>query len=270
MTITSFHQAAQLVEETLTTEEAAGPAHGLADLALHRTRRASIEHALEALEASVARLRTRSHKLSPLPPEEGIRWAQAVRQLPNLAFLELDTDGLSSDADIIRVVLLDRGGTPLYEEFIHPRRPLSQQIMALTAVRPEEVQHAPTFAEAWPSLSAALQGRYILSFNLSFDLDKLRENAERARVEPVTVIGECLMRKAQQYVRQQSYPKLADLCRRIGSPLPDHPVQDAWDRARRQRQLLEAMSQGITFVQEPPASQADLSESNEDGDEPPF
>src|SRR6266567_3673178 len=81
------------------------------------------------------------------------------------------------------------------------------------ALEPLEVSVA-RLRDRWHSLSTALQGRYILSYNLSFDLDKLRENAERCGVEPVTIIGECLMLKSQHYFHQYSYPKLTDLCRR--------------------------------------------------------
>ena len=58
------------------------------------------------------------------------------------------------------------------------------------------------------------------------------------------------------------------LCRRCGFPLPDHPLQSAWDRARGQRHLLEAMGQGITFAQEP--AQPTEPDDDEGEDEPPF
>ena len=75
--------------------------HNLTELASLRARRAALEQALADLEASVTHLRDRWRNLTPLPDGESIRWAQAVLQLPNLAFLELDTDGLSDDADRI-------------------------------------------------------------------------------------------------------------------------------------------------------------------------
>src|SRR5438034_9149813 len=115
--------------------------------ASQRARRSALEQALANLEVSVARLRTPWRSLAPLPDEERIRWPQAVRQLPNLAFLELDTDGLSTDADIIRVVLLGKDGSTLYAQTIQPRRAISEKITVLTAVRPEEVEHA----EIWPN-----------------------------------------------------------------------------------------------------------------------
>jgi len=266
--MTPFLHALQLVEDVLSGEEIAEPVQNLTELANRRARRCALEQALANLEASLAHLRDRWRNLTPLPDGESIRWAQAVRQLPNLAFLELDTDGLSTDADIIRVVLLAKDGSALYAQTIQPRRPISEKTTALTAVRPKEVEHAPTFAQIWPDLCAALQGCYVLSYNLSFDLDKLRQNAERCGVEPVALIGECLMQRSQQYFHQFSYPKLADLCRRIGSPLPEHPLQNAWDRARGQIHLVEAMSQGITAGRGEP-EQRDVDDSEED-DEPPF
>src|SRR5947209_3246126 len=150
--MTPFLHAVQLVEDVLTAEERAESVQNLTDLASRRSRRSALEQALADLEASVARLRTRWRSLTPLPDGERIRWAQAVRQLPNLAFLELDTDGLSTDADLIRVVLLGKDGSTLYAQTIQPRRPISEKITALTAVRPEEVEHAPTFAQIWPDL----------------------------------------------------------------------------------------------------------------------
>jgi len=266
--MTPLLHSVQLIEDLLKAEEIAEPVHNLTELANRRARRSALEQALANLEASVAHLRDRWRNLAPLPDEESIRWAQAVLQLPNLAFLELDTDGLSTDADIIRVVLLAKDGSALYAQTIQPRRPISEKITALTAVGPEEVEHAPAFAQIWPDLCTALQGRYMLSYNLPFDLDKLRQNAERCGVEPVALIGECLMQRSQQYFRQYSYPKLADLCYRIGSPLPEHPLQNAWDRARGQIHLVEAMSQGIT-ADRGESKRLDADDGEED-EEPPF
>ena len=266
--MTPFLHAVQLVEDFLRAEEIAEPVHNLTELASQRARRAALEQALADLEASVTHLRDRWRNLTPLPDEESICWAQAVLQLPNLAFLELDTDGLSDDADLIRVVLLAKDGSTLYVQTIKPRRPISEKITALTAVGPEEVEHAPAFAQIWPDLCIALQGRYVLSYNLPFHRDKLRQNAERCGVEPVALIGECLMQRSQQYFRQYSYPKLADLCRHIGFPLPDHPQQNAWDRARGQIHLVEAVSQGITTGRGEP-ERRDVDDGDED-EEPPF
>src|SRR5438105_467536 len=153
--MTPFLHAIQLVEDLLGAEEIAEPVQNLTDLASQRARRFALEQALANLEASVARLRTRWRSLTPLPDEERIRWAQAVLQLPNLAFLELDTDGLSTDADLIRAVLLAKDGSTLYAQAIQPRRAISEKITALTSVVLEEVEHEPAFARLCPGLCVA-------------------------------------------------------------------------------------------------------------------
>src|SRR5258707_10622387 len=232
----------------LATEEGAGSPRGVADLEARLRQRAILDTSLQTLEDALSQVRRRMDHLPRLPRMEHLRWAQAVLAFPNLAFLEVDTDGLHSDADILRIVLVDRSGTPLYAQLFKPRRHLARQITHLTAIHPEAVQDAPQLADAWEHITSAFAGRYILSYNLEFDQTKLRENAERYALSPLTMIGACLMQQAQAYAGSYSYPKLATLCANIGFPLPDHPKQTAFDRVRGQLHLLEAMAAGITHV----------------------
>src|SRR5436305_13601584 len=101
--MTPFLHAIQLVEDVLSGEEIAEPVHNLTELANRRARRSALEQALANLEASLAHLRDRWRNLSPRPNEESIRSAQAVLQLPSLASLQMETSGLSDDADSLRV-----------------------------------------------------------------------------------------------------------------------------------------------------------------------
>ena len=227
----------------LATEEGAGSPKGVADLEARLRQRATLETSLQLLEDALSQIRRRMDHLPRLPRMEHLRWAQAVLAFPNLAFLEVDTDGLHRDADILRIVLVDRGGTPLYAQLFKPHRPLTRQITHLTAIHQEMVQDAPQLADAWEHITSAFAGRYILSYNLEFDQTKLHENAERHGLFPLTVIGACLMQQAQVYAGGYTYPKLATLCANIGFPLPDHPYQTAFDRVQGQIHLLEAMAE---------------------------
>lgn len=213
-------------------------------------RRATLASQLEQLQQVTAELLFRLNALPILPRAEHVHWALAALELPSLAFLEIDTDGLYADADILRIALVDRTGAVLYDQLVQPRRPVSPKIARLTGLTPERVQHAPLLSEVWRSseFAAAFVGRYLLSFNLEFDLGKLSENAARYELPSLPLIGECLMLRAQEYYGTGLYPKLADLCARLGHPLPEHPQQDALDRARGQVCLLRAMSQGITHA----------------------
>jgi DNA polymerase III epsilon subunit-like protein len=230
----------------LAVEEGAGSPKGVADLEARLRQRATLETSLQLLEDALSQVRRRMDHLPRLPRMEHLRWAQAVLAFPNLAFLEVDTDGLHRDADILRIVLVDRSGTPLYAQLFKPRRPLIHQTTHLTAIHQEMVEDAPLLADAWEQIASAFTGRYVLSYNLEFDQTKLHENAERYSLSPLTVIGACLMQQAQAYAGSYAYPKLATLCTNIGFPLPEHPHQTAFDRVRGQIHLLEAMAQGIT------------------------
>ncbi len=251
----------------LATEEGAGSPKGVADLEARLRQRATLDTSLQTLEDALSQVRRRMDHLPRLPRMEHLRWAQAVLAFPNLAFLEVDTDGLHSDADILRIVLVDRGGTPLYAQLFKPRRPLTRQITHLTAIHQEMVQDAPLLADAWQHITSTFVGHYVLSYNLEFDQTKLRENAERYGLFPLTMIGACLMQRAQAYAGSYSYPRLATLCANIGFPLPDPPDQTAFDRVVGQIHLLEAMAQGITAVS---ASQEPLQHEQDERDDDPF
>src|SRR5215469_13860778 len=251
----------------LATEEGAGSPKGVADLETRLRQRATLDQILQRLEDALSQVRRRMEYFPRLPRLEHLRWAQAVLAFPNLAFLKVDTDGLHRDADILRIVLVDRSGTSLYAQTFKPRRPLTHQTTHLTAIHQEVVEDAPLLVDAWEQIASAFTGRYVLSYNLEFDQTKLHENAERYNLSPLTVIGACLMQQAQAYTGSYTYPKLATLCTNIGFPLPDHPYQTAFDRVQGQLHLLEAMAQGITAVS---ASQEPLQHEQDERDDDPF
>ncbi len=254
MNIHDITQHYEAITALLSSEEAAPPVSRLVDWEAQQVRRAALTEHIQQLELAVAQVQRRLTALPTLARPEHVHWAQALLAFPNLAFLEVDTDGLYADADMLRVALVDQSGAVLYDQVFQPRRPLSPKLAHLTGITPEMVASAPTLAEAWRSsqLVAAFVGCYILSFNLEFDTGKLSESAVRYGLPELPLVGDCLMLRAQDYYEASHYPKLADLCERLGAPLPPHPQQDALDRARGQVHLLHMMAQGITHVSAPP------------------
>ncbi len=265
--ITQHYEA---IAALLSAEEEAQPVSRLADWEAQQVRRAALTEHIQQLELAVAQVQRRLTALPTLARPEHVLWAQALLAFPNLAFLEVDTDSLYADADILRIALVDQSGAVLSDQVVQPRRPLTPKIAHLTGISPEMVVHAPTLAEVWrsPQLVAAFVGRYILSFNLEFDSGKLSESAVRCGLPALPLVGDCLMLRAQDYYGASHYPKLADLCERLGAPLPPHPQQDALDRARGQVHLLRMMAQGITHVSATPQAShvAERMDSGSSGD----
>lgn len=250
------------LETLLKEEETAQPIHQLSDLNTSITRRSQIAHTYEVLSSHVRELRRRMNALPRLAPLGVVHWAQAVQAFPNLVYLEVDTDGLQSDADILRLVLLDHRGETLYDQLVKPKHhPISAQITTITGITSQNLEHAPALTEIWAEFSKIITGKYVLSFNLEFDTGKLEECATRYQLTPLTLIGDCLMLQAgKHYDSEARYLKLASLCARIGFPLPEQPVQTALDRAQGQMRLLAAMAQGITDVAAPDDGLGDLDE----------
>jgi DNA polymerase III epsilon subunit-like protein len=236
--MTNVHDVTQHYEACtalLSSEEAAQPISGLDEWEVCQTRRAALQTHIQELDLTVIALRRRCDNL------------------PNLAFLEVDTDGLSADADLLRIALVDQAGAVLFDQLIQPRKPISPKIAHLTALSQEQLTNAPRLPEVWEAVIQAVTSRFVLSFNLEFDQQQLAESARRYSLPPLHFIGACLMLRAQDYYEEEYYPRLSALCERLGAPLPPHPRQDALDRAHGQIHLLRMMAQGITHVPLPRA-----------------
>jgi DNA polymerase III epsilon subunit-like protein len=265
-------QQYEAITVLLSTEEAAQPVSRYAEWEAREVRRATLTKGLSQLGQAVASLQHRVSALPTLARPEHVHWAQALLEFPNLAFLEVDTDGLYADADILRIALVDQSSAVLYDQVFQPRRPLSPNMAHLTGITPEMVACAPTLTEVWhsPQFCAAFAGRYTLSFNLEFDSGKLSESATRYGLPELPLVGDCLMLRAQKYFGASHYPKLADLCERLGAPLPPHPQQNALDRARGQVHLLRMMAQGITHVSAMPHAKPVAEQTDSDSSGDPF
>lgn len=182
-----------------------------------------------------------------LPPSVYVEWAQQLLEKPELAFLEVDTTGLDDDDEIIRILLLDRDGKLLFDTFVCGDKEISEKVSMITGISDEQLEDAPSLVDAWKDIRQAFRGKYILSFNLDFDVSMLEAAAKRYGLEMFRIWGECLMKRAMIYSRSYSYAKLSDLCAYIGRPLPDYPFRTAFHRAEGQIAVLEAILQNRTL-----------------------
>jgi tetratricopeptide (TPR) repeat protein len=189
-----------------------------------------------------------------VPNGHYIKWAKGLLSIANLAFLEVDTTGLSEEDEIIRILLVDCNGNSIFETLLCPDRPVTKQISYITGITDNDLVLAPILSDVWEQVANVLTEKYILSFNLEFDIDMLEAAAKQHDLKMPLVVGECLMLKAMRYSGSGSYSKLSDLCAYINSPLPDYPHRTALDRARGQIALLRAMAKGLTIEEEEPGS----------------
>lgn len=217
--------------------------------------REHIQEELAELTAEITKLHNRLHRLPELPPAHLIEWASAVQELDALAFVILETTGVSEDSDIIRVLVADRDGETLLDYVVQPQRQSGCFNTRYTGLEAEHFVDAPMLAYVWPELRQVLRGRYVLAYNLNFVRDRLHDNADHYHLAPLTFIGEDLQDRARSYWNSYYSPKLVDLCERIGHALPQPALAE--DRVQGQLALLKAMSQGMTDVRQPAAEEVD-------------
>jgi hypothetical protein len=214
-------------------------------ISTRQTRRDEIGKEISALRSQIATLNNRYQALPDLPPVYLVEWAKAVLQLVNLTFVVLDTTGVEDDSDIIRIYVVNREGKTVLDQLVMPERQHSANTL-YTGISEEKLFLAYRLPEVWPRVHDVLRGRYVLSYNLNFVVNRLRENAEHYQLPGITLIGECLQNKARDYWGTYYPPKLTAICERIGHQLPQPAT--APDRVAGQLALLRAMSQGITDV----------------------
>lgn len=143
-----------------------------------------------------------------IPPLLYFKWAKQLFEKPNLAFLEIDTTGLADDDEIIRILLLDRNGKPLFNTFICGDKEISYKISMITGITDEHIDNAPVLSDVWGDICQVFRDKYIISFNLQFDIEFLEAEAERYGLEKFSISGECLMKRAMIYSRSYSYSSM--------------------------------------------------------------
>ncbi|GHO61322.1 hypothetical protein KSC_002140 [Ktedonobacter sp. SOSP1-52] len=224
----AIEQARALLEEE---QQASLMPSGLSHKA-RAQRREQLGHLLMQIQIrmqqEIGYLRYALHTLPPLPPLREIRWAQEMLARPDLAVFHLTTAGLSHDAEIIAVTLVDRAGLPIEHLVLRPTEPISFARGETYGLSAERLASAPSLPEVWARLAQACQNRFLLSFQRDYDLARLAEAAAQLHLPPLSVQMEDLRTHTRAYFGELGL-RLSDLCERCGitlSPSPD-PLQRA-------------------------------------------
>ncbi|GHO76479.1 hypothetical protein KSD_42500 [Ktedonobacter sp. SOSP1-85] len=174
------------------------------------------------MQQEIGQLRYALHTLPSLPPLREIRWAQEMLARPDLAVFHLTTAGLSHDAEIIAVTLVDQAGLPIEHLVVRPTEPISFARGGTSGLSAAQLASAPSFPEVWDQLAQACQGRVLLSFQRDYDLARLEEAATQLHLPPLCVQMEDLRVHTRAYFGELGL-RLSDLCERCGITLPPTP-----------------------------------------------
>lgn len=106
------------------------------------------------------------------------RAQQLVAQEP--IYLDTETSGVRSDAEIVEISIIDHNGNPLLDSSVRPRRAIPADASRIHHITNKMVATAPTWEELWPQIEPLLTDRPIGIFNADFDLRLLQQSHRHA------------------------------------------------------------------------------------------
>lgn len=118
-----------------------------------------------------------------------ILWARRLfTGKQDFVVFDSETTGLE-DAEFVQIAVVDTDGQALVNTHIKPSVPITEGARAVHGICDDDLVAAPTFAEIWPSLRQALDGRRLIIYNASFDGPILA----RMSCATQTIAPECAM-----------------------------------------------------------------------------
>lgn len=96
-------------------------------------------------------------------------WARQRLADPRTVFLDTETTGLGSGAEIIDLGIVDVAGNVLLDTFIAPMAPIPPETTRVHGIVDADVAGAPSWTQVYPILSDLIRARPIVVYNASFD-----------------------------------------------------------------------------------------------------
>jgi DNA polymerase III epsilon subunit-like protein len=85
-------------------------------------------------------------------------------------YLDTETTGLGDGAEIVELCVLDHAGRVVVDTLVKPRRRIPPEASRLHGITGAMVANAPTWADVWPDVEAALTGQRVAIYNADYSI----------------------------------------------------------------------------------------------------
>lgn len=152
-------------------------------------------------------------------------------------FLDTETTGLGSDAEIVEISIIDHDGTVLLDTLVRPRKPIPLDVQRIHGITDLMVQQASTWLHVWPQVEAIIRGRTVGIYNVDFDLRMMRQSHLQLGMpwRAPSCRFFCIMKLYADYYGSMKWQKLELAGRQCGLSLSNT------HRAREDTQLAQAV-----------------------------
>jgi len=129
-----------------------------------------------------------AERLTPATPRDrAIDWAIRMVANPDVVYLDLETTGIGSDAEICDVGIVAADGSVLVDTLVRPENPIPAEAEAVHHISDLMVKDAPTFPEVIDTIRSAVGGKVLLVYNLGYDLPLINRVCQRYDLPPISL-----------------------------------------------------------------------------------
>ncbi len=120
-------------------------------------------------------------------------WARERIADPATIFLDTETTGLGSAAEIIDLAVVDLRGEVLIDTLIAPSGTIPPETTRVHGIVDADVAGAPTWAAVYPALAELLSRRPVIVYNAAFDRRMVANCCAAIGLEPPPAEWHCAM-----------------------------------------------------------------------------
>jgi DNA polymerase-3 subunit epsilon len=138
-------------------------------------------------------------------------------------FLDTETTGLDSQAEIVEICILEKDGSVLLDTLVKPYRKIPLDVIKIHGITNDMVAHSPGWLDVWPLVQAALAGRYIGVYNADFDIRMLEQTNRASGIQwnSRDFCFFCIMKLYAQFLGTSRWQTLEAAGRQCGLALPN-------------------------------------------------